>query len=230
MMLTPVLKKQKTKLTKITAPNSAQPKENIMNEIQLSGRTATVRTRCAAASEIILLEHGFSGNVLHFGSGRDHHTAWNIAESNYFDVKRIVNYDPNNQYFQKTADVPPSLYGVKYEETNELPKEKFNQIICNYVMDALPLFYRNKAMRDLVSCLDKKGTAYITVRGFSSPIEDTIEGTPEQDGYRTTQGIFHRVYSVKDYSKYLHKYFNSVRIIHGGLTEIILIAECKEPK
>lgn len=206
-----------------------------MNEVLVAGKTAIGRNRCAAPTYFLIGEdkhpynrvgsRDFHGKVLHFGCGRDFYTGWEIANDNRYNVTEIVEYDPNLDKFEDNTNLP-KLHGTERVKTNKLPKTKFDFVICNYVMNVLPEFERRKAMRDLVSCLKKDGTAYIAVRGFG----DTISGDPYQDGYRTTRNTFQRIYAVKDFRKFLSHYFGEVKILHGGLSEAILLAECKGVK
>lgn len=105
-----------------------------MRKPDLSYKAALSRSRVSAPCRYLQKNNLLLGRVLDYGCGKGLDA----------DVLGIEKYDP---YFFP-----------------EKPKGKFDTIVCNYVLNAVSTENVTKIIADIDALLDKRGTAYLTVR------------------------------------------------------------------
>jgi len=103
-------------------------------------------------AERLMTAHLIKGKVLDFGCGKGRDVA---------DLKTqgidVVGYDPN------------------FNNKPELLKERYDTIICNYVLNVLPLEDEAVVIEQIKSALKDDGIAYVTVRRDLT--EDSVKRT-----------------------------------------------------
>jgi len=178
-------------------------------EIELSKRTAvshTIRKRKTASLPIRLITRKaeLQGVILHFGCGKDQAgTGLLNAQSG---VVVAMEYDPN------------------YVDYPEVLEDQYDIVIANYVLNVLPPKERKKAIKQIRSCMKKKGVAYITVRSHK---DTKICGKPEFDGVRTSIRTFQKGYTLKGFLTELRRYFKNAELFCGSESSRFIIAKVK---
>jgi 2-polyprenyl-3-methyl-5-hydroxy-6-metoxy-1,4-benzoquinol methylase len=106
-----------------------------------AGRTAISRSKASAPTSRMHSYGWLSGRVLDYGCGKGKDVRW-LSEQGY----DVVGYDP--------------VYAPDVEMTGD-----YDTVICNYVLNVLPLEMQLDLLEAIKAQLVPGGTAYITVRG-----------------------------------------------------------------
>lgn len=158
----------------------------------------TAITRNKLSLPVKLYKHLLNGKILDFGAGMGEDVQ--LLRQEGYD---IVGYDKYN-----------------YTELNALG-QKYDCIICNYVLNVIPEFIdRILALELIVSLLNNRGKVFISVRNESpNVLKNKIQ---YKDGWLTSKQTFQKFYNQEELLELVLQFFPDVKILSNN--PLIIIA------
>lgn len=163
--------------------------------------------------------------VLDYGCGRLRNTKYLLKEK--FDVSII---DTPTQIENQSSTIK-ELSITSIYDTNNIPKEKFNIILCSFVLNVIPdKKDRDNVLYNISELLEDNGVAYIEVR--DDKFVKTLKNKETfNDGLLTGEGkrkTFQKPYSLEEFKDYLNNFPFNIEKIKKSSNSIIAILKKKE--
>ena len=163
--------------------------------------------------------------ILDYGCGRLRNTKHLLSER--FNVSII---DTPTQIENQRPTIN-ELGITNVYDTNNIPEEKFDIILCSFVLNVVP----NKEDRDNIlynisKLLKNNGIAYIEVRDDKF-VKSLKNKEIFNDGLLTGEGrtkTFQKPYNIEEFKEYLNHFSFNIDKVKKGSNSIIAIVKTKE--